>query len=295
MLKIANLEGASNPNGLRAIVQSCEVRVTKNKKEYLSGFLMDDTGVIGFKVWDNADLMKTLLQPASVIRIESGKMDSYNDIVTIAIVKLTALSEDEGSDLIHTAPIEFDVLKTKFENTIEKLKEAGFAMDVGMGRLKTAGYLDLFMNLPAGRVMHHAYRHGLLQHSIEVVEIAESIMEHTARYHEADPDQDVVRFAALFHDLGKLQEYDITPLKLFDSFSTEGKLLGHHYISAEMINALFRKDIGQAFPDKFLKIKHCLLSHHGRKDWGAAVEPALLEAFIVSQADLISSAPFKFL
>jgi 3'-5' exoribonuclease len=34
---------------------------------------------------------------------------------------------------------------------------------------------------------------------------------------------------------------------------------------------------------------HCILSHHGRKDWGSPVEPATLEALVLHQADMLSA------
>lgn len=41
--------------------------------------------------------------------------------------------------------------------------------------------------------------------------------------------------------------------------------------------------VGEARLDALL---HAILAHHGRKEWGAPVEPATLEAWLVHLADL---------
>lgn len=290
---INTLNKDSDVRGMKCLVASVEYRLTKQNKPYLAGVLMDDTGTIPFKVWDNAELFRSVLVAGTPVLIKAGACDEYAGAVSVKITQAEALPADQTDGLIRKAPVEYDRLIQKFNNTVERIKAGGIDLTEGLARLKQASVLDLFLAIPAARSHHHVYRHGLLQHTIEVVELAESMGEAAVRYQEADVNMNVLLTAALFHDLGKTVEYDITPVRMLDKFSIDGEMLGHHFLGAEMFDRAFSNAFRDN-PSDLRAIKHCILSHHGKPEWGACFEPKTLEAFMVSQADLMSASVIKF-
>ena len=95
-------------------------------------------------------------------------------------------------------------------------------------------------------------------------------------------DRDVLVFSAVFHDLGKIREYN----QRMD-WSESGRLISHISDGFAMIDAK-AVELGTAVtPVKMLHIKHCIDSHHG-KDHGY-VAPRSREALILHYVDNLIS------
>ncbi len=158
-----------------------------------------------------------------------------------------------------------------------------------------------FDTWPASLSFHHAYEGGLLAHTVEVCDLA----EHIWRAHEISlvvlPD--ILIAAALFHDLLKMEEYDlidcgrVAPNQRhlrhtddpFAAWITTNyqKTIGHICGSAAQFQATaINCGVSRTTIDA---VVHCILAHHGRKEWGSPVEPQTLEALILHQADMLSA------
>ena len=128
---------------------------------------------------------------------------------------------------------------------------------------------------PAARQVHHAYRSGLLEHILKIMEVGVFLADaYGAR-------RDLVLAGALLHDIGKLEEltYDVAV-----DYSLAGNLVGHIVIGAGMVRDAVREIPG--FPEELaLEIQHLMLSHHGAKELGSPVVPATVEALILAAAD----------
>ena len=151
-----------------------------------------------------------------------------------------------------------------------------------------------------GAKHHHAYKGGLAVHVADVVrrcvELANS----------ETIDMSVLLTAAYWHDHCKLLEYrEVKPATSFTD-GPEGvlipavigytdyiKMISHPVGSTYALrDALYDYlKAGGACEAIFPldKITHCMLSHHGRKEWGSPVEPAANEAWILHAADMMSS------
>ena len=78
-------------------------------------------------------------------------------------------------------------------------------------------------------------------------------------------NRDLIVTAAIFHDIGKLEELSVFPE---NDYTDEGQLLGHIMIGAEMIHDKAREIPG--FPKKLeSELKHCILAHHGELEYGS--------------------------
>ena len=92
--------------------------------------------------------------------------------------------------------------------------------------------------------------------------------------------------AAAVHDIGKLQELSSDDYGKA-AFELDGNLYGHTAIALRMTSETAdRMNIPQETLHKML---HCIASHHGKAEWGAMVEPADIEAKILSSFDFIDS------
>lgn len=139
---------------------------------------------------------------------------------------------------------------------------------------------DLFFTYPAAKGNHHSYIHGLLQHSIEVVDISLFLADYFKNI-----NKDLLICAGLLHDIGKLKSYDVDDE--FTVVKTDWeKLLGHLSISALFVSKITPVDID---PNKIMLLYHVILSHHGELIHGSPTVCKTKEAYILHRADELSS------
>ena len=93
--------------------------------------------------------------------------------------------------------------------------------------------------------------------------------------------KDLLLAAAMFHDVGKLQELSVFPE---NDYTDAGQLLGHIIIGEEWVGERIRTI--PDFPVKLAnELKHCILAHHGELEYGSPKKPAIAEAIALSFAD----------
>jgi 3'-5' exoribonuclease len=125
---------------------------------------------------------------------------------------------------------------------------------------------------------HHAYLGGLAVHTAEVMEHAISMAGPTI-------DLEVLLTAVCWHDYDKLKEYQLEEGGKI-GYTDYIRTIGH--VAGSALAFSFHA-AGGLPPAKRDAIVHCILSHHGRREWGSPVEPATREAWILHASDMLSS------
>jgi len=137
---------------------------------------------------------------------------------------------------------------------------------------------DPYSKWPAATSIHHAFPGGLLNHTYQMLHMFEGLYP-TLPY-KVNPDY--IALAVLFHDYGKVYEYDQQGKRQPLAF-----LKGHIYISAHKLeNVLAQKQVKQEDIDR---IVHIVLAHHGELEFGSPVLPCTQEAVLVNYLDNISA------
>ena len=137
---------------------------------------------------------------------------------------------------------------------------------------------------PAAQVRHHAYIGGLLAHTLTVAKLG----QRSAEFY--DVDKELLVAGALLHDIGKIQEFDCG---LTIVYTDKGNLLGHTILGSSLV----RDKISAipSFPERLSwQLLHIIGSHHGKREWGAIVEPMTLEAFLVFISDYADSRAVRY-
>ena len=134
---------------------------------------------------------------------------------------------------------------------------------------------ETFRTAPAATFIHHAYRHGLLEHTLHMARACKALLP---LYREVDPD--LAMAGILLHDVGKTIEYEGT---LASKRGRRGILQGHVVLGYQLVRkAALRAKLD---PDRIERLEHIILSHQGKPEWGAAVMAATPEAVFVSMID----------
>ena len=134
---------------------------------------------------------------------------------------------------------------------------------------------EAFRTAPAATMMHHAYRHGLLEHTVHMARRARALLP---LYGDVDPD--LAMAGILLHDSGKTIEYE-GPLAA--RRGRRGILQGHVVLGYQLVRKAALK--AKLDPERTERLEHIILSHQGKLEWGAAVMAATPEAVFVSMVD----------
>ena len=141
-------------------------------------------------------------------------------------------------------------------------------------------YMHGFSSAPASIQLHSAALGGLLHHTLNVAELCLKVVEL-----HPNLDRDLVLAGALLHDIGKVPSFKVTSNI---TQTHDGNLLGHIILGDQELKERISRIDG--FPSELSsKLRHILLSHHGKKDWGSPVEPMLPEALAVHESDDIDA------
>ena len=246
--------------------------------DYLAIVLQDISGEIRAKVFQDVEVLKEEFDAGEFVKVQA-RGNLFNQRLELVIEKIRrvdalrdALDGFREDDCIPCAPRPIEEMWRELEAHV-----AGVSSPAVRDLLTrvVATYADRLRIWPAAQTVHHAYRGGLLEH---VLKLIDSVLFLGEAY---DANRDVLVAGAILHDIGKLEElaYGVTT-----EYTVEGNLIGHITIGAGIVRDAAR-EIPDFPQDLLLQIEHLILSHHGGKHLGSPVEPMTVEAFILAAAD----------
>lgn len=271
--------GGRGPFASMLVVKKLAIKTASNGNPFLSVDFGDRSGSFSCTVFgDNPgfDALRAAGE-GSVVRLE-GKIDYYQGRLSPKIARLSIVPESELTNpamlenLVELAPENGAALWTEFQ---------GFIAQIGHPQLRATVQAvfdeigDQFRWSPAAVSMHHAYRHGLLEHTTHMARACRALLP---LYPEVDAD--LAMAGILVHDTGKTIEYEGT---LATKRSRRGILQGHVVLGYQLVR---KAGITcKLDPERLERLEHIVLSHQGEPEWGAAVYAAAPEAVFVSMID----------
>lgn len=260
-------------------VRSVDVRQRRGGGPYLAATLGDRTGEVTALVWQNVDQLREVLEPGRVVSVK-GQVQRYNQQLQVVVRQAEALPAESVEDalFVRSSAVDPDILWQNLHSIIEEVSDSDVRQllfrifsDPEVG--------ELFRSAPAARSMHHAFRSGLLEHTVSVTTAARTLARHFGL------NQDLVVAGCLLHDFGKIWELEIgTSIEYTD----DGRLIGHIPMETLFID----KKIGELekFPAETRRqLLHILLAHHGEYEFGSPRRPKTPEALLVHMIDNLDS------
>ena len=270
---------AGHPFTSVLVLKKLNVKTAANGNPFLSVEFGDRGGSFNCTVFNDTPPFEALRAAGEggVVRLE-GRIDSYQGRFSPKLVQVTALAEEELSapgvldNLVETAPENADALWAELNGFIDSIRHDELRMTV-RGVFDEIG--EAFRWSPAAVSMHHAYRHGLLEHTTHMARACRALLP---LYSEVDPD--LAMAGVILHDTGKVIEYEGT---LASKRSRRGILQGHVVLGYQLARKAGLK--ARLDPERLERLEHIILSHQGEPEWGAAVYAATPEAVFVSLVD----------
>lgn len=267
-----------------------QLRPNRNGNLYLQLELRDRTGSLGARVWNATEAMYGSFDNGDFVRVE-GSTQLYQGAIQLIATRIERVRGDEidHADFMPLAPAEIDALARRLAEMLRAIRNPHLR-NLAECFLVDADFMDRFSRAPAGVKNHHAYRGGLLEHVVNLMEVVTRIVD---RYPALDAD--LLLMGAFVHDMGKIEElsYD----KGF-AYTDAGQLLGHLTIAISMLDAKVAEAerlAGEPLPAELvMRLKHMILSHHGAYEFGSPKLPMTLEAVALSQLDNLDAKIHNF-
>ncbi|MBI4999914.1 MAG: HD domain-containing protein [Euryarchaeota archaeon] len=277
------------------------VKFKKPLRDYKYGLmfeirLADLSGEMTAKYWGDADradmeALHRTISTGDVVKV-AGEAREFNGQLEIGIGKgtggvLKALKQGEydRAELLARAPRDPEEMFSELKAVLGTIRDKDISAIVKSfsddrdwaAKLKAA---------PASMLMHSNYIGGLLEHTLNVVKLCDSA---AALFPKLDRDYAIA--GAFLHDIGKIVELEMTSNI---DVTEAGMLRGHTVLGEEELNRRIAKI--HDFPERTkLKLDHIVLSHHGKKEWGAPKEPQTPEAVLVHLADLMDAQLHQYI
>ncbi|MBU0580548.1 MAG: HD domain-containing protein, partial [Candidatus Margulisbacteria bacterium] len=198
---------------------------------------------------------------------------------TIRDLKVVAQEEVELSDFLPSTNKDIEAMFSQVTESVAKVKNK-YLKKLLEEFFKDEEFVQRFKQAPAAMGMHNAYLGGLLEHIVELLDLAEFICK---KYKQID--KDMLVSGIILHDAAKIKEYQYETVI---DYTDWGRLVGHNVMGIQMIDEKI-KNIPK-FPDELrMLLTHLILSHHGLAEWGSPKQPMTLEAVVLHYLDNLES------
>ena len=243
------------------LCKSKQIALTKTGKEYGRLMLQDKTGMVDAKIWNLNSPGVRAFEAMDYVRVD-GDVSVFMGANQLNVERIRKADEGEyvpenylpvsSKNIEEMYKSLLAVIATIKNPYLKKLVESYFVED--------PAFAKAFRFHSAAKSVHHGFVGGLLEHTLSVAKMCGYFAEAYAVL-----NRDLLLTAAIFHDIGKMQELSAFPE---NDYTDDGQLLGHIVIGTEMVSDRIRKIPG--FPGRLAaELKHCILAHHGELEYGS--------------------------
>lgn len=276
---VSNLK-ADEPVHTVFLVREKNLGTGKNGRPYLTFILADRSGEVDARLWDNVEHANRQVSVGDFVLVK-GVVQLFQNRKQVIVHTIEEV-QPENYKMADFMPATAQDVEKMFAELLGFVGEVrnDYIRGLLLETLRNDEVAAKFKKCPAAKTIHHAYIGGLLEHVLSMCGIMRALAGHYKAL-----DYDLLIFGAIYHDLGKIWElsYDTS-----FAYTDEGRLLGHHVLACEYIERLSGKVLG--FPHNLkLMLKHIVLSHHDKLEFGSPKRPKFLEAFVVAMVDDLDS------
>ena len=263
------------------LIKSADIRLAKNGKKFIAFTFQDRSGQIDGKYWDAKEEDIQQFQAGQVVAV-TGKREMYQNNPQLRITKLRLAREGEPGRpelYMERAPLKSEEMVEEVSQILFEITSAPINRIV---RHILKKYQREFFEYPAAKRHHHAIVGGLGFHTVSILRMAKTVIQYYPSVNKS-----LLYGGVILHDIGKT-------IELSGSMSTEytlkGNLIGHIVlIDEEITKACLSLNIDEDSEEVIL-LKHIVLAHHGKQEFGSPVTPHLLEAEIIHHLDNLDAS-----
>jgi len=276
--RIATLGDRTYVEGVYSIVNP-QLAQTRNNKPYLKCMIRDASGEITARAWNFEEAQFDAVAKTGFVFLR-GSTQAYQGQTQLVIEQIEArdVSVEEMRALLPSTTKDIDAMFGRVCELLRSMEHPAMRA-LAEQYLADERLMSDFRAAPAAMSVHHAWMGGLLEHTHQMMELADRMLPLYPAL-----NRDIVLLSLFIHDLGKTVELE---WERGFGYTNEGQLVGHIVRGAVwlQIKAAHASKV-EKLPGETLRVlQHILISHHGLLENGAAKLPATPEAIFVAQLD----------
>src|ERR671937_861030 len=267
MSSIAELAEERTVDGVYAVARKQRLR-TRNGAAYLALELVDPSGRIDARVWQDVELLDARFDEGDAVRV-LARVERFRDRLQLEVRSIEAVEEVDPAAMTPALRRDADELEGFLEFLTAEIAHPGLRRTVEQ-------VLDgrALREFPATLEQHHSYAGGLLEHTVGVA----TLCRETAQLHQR-LRADLLLAAALLHDAGRTRELGRGPV--FRQ-TDEGRLLGHVHLGLRLIE----ERTPALDPSVRAQLLHAVSCHHDARATRTAEAAVLYHA---NQLDAVAA------
>jgi 3'-5' exoribonuclease len=279
--QVADLQAGERVDDQVFRVAQKELRTTSNGSLYVHAVIADGSGQMVARMWQASDEIYQSIPEGGLLHFR-GRVESYkgNRQFIVDGVRQVEPGTFDPSEFLPKSAHDVDALWNQVKELLRGIKHRDLLALVGTF-VNDAEFVAGFKRAPAAVQMHHAHLGGLLEHTRNLLRLAQAVCP---LYPQVSGD--LLLAGILLHDAGKVWElaYDTNI-----EYTSDGQLLGHIVQGVLWMHDKCRaleRELGRPFPhDVETALKHLILAHHGKYEFGSPRLPATAEAIMLHYLD----------
>lgn len=262
-------------------IQQKDLRTTSNGGLYIHIVIADATGQMLARIWNASQELFDSLPDGGLAHFR-GRVENYkgNRQFIVDGVRRTEPGSVDPGDYLPSTGLDRAALWSEVKEALRQIRNRDLLALLARF-VNDDDFAARFQRAPAAVQMHHAYVGGLVEHTRNVLRLALAVCPLYP-----DVNQDLVLAALFLHDAGKTAEL---AYEANFEYTSEGQLVGHIVLCTLWVHDRCRAieaETGEPFPrDLEMVLKHLILSHHGKYEFGSPRLPATPEAFMIHYLD----------
>jgi 3'-5' exoribonuclease len=259
------------------VLTNKQLAAASNGTQYMKGLVGDRTTTITARMWKCSRDIFSAIPDNGFIRLR-GRVENYQSNLQVIIEQLWPAKPDtfDIADLVPHTTKDIPRMFGKLTEILGGIRNRHLKAVID-AYLADDKLMSNFRRAPAAMNFHHAFLGGLLEHTLNAVEVSEAVCVFYPGL-----NRDLVVAGIFLHDIAKT--WELTYETAF-GYSDGGQLIGH-IVKAAMWVEEKRKcaeaKIGEPIPQPLMDVlQHIILSHHGEMEFGSPKTPATPEALAV--------------
>jgi 3'-5' exoribonuclease len=267
-----------------------QLRPNKNGNLYLQVDLSDRSGSINTRMWNASEDDYRAFENGDYVMVD-GATQLFQGTMQMIANRIRRARPDEvhEEDFITLQTADVERLRARLLELLAAIQSPPLLRLV-KAYTDDEAFMDKFCRAPAAMKNHHAYKGGLLEHVVSLMELVRVV---APRYPQIDGDKLLV--GAFLHDAAKTDELCY---EREIGYTDAGQMIGHMVMGVTMLDDKVREAIrkdGMPFPERLVtELKHMIVSHHGEYEFGSPKLPMTLEATALHHLDNLDAKIASF-
>ncbi|CAN5592297.1 HD domain-containing protein [soil metagenome] len=259
------------------IVSGKQLSTTNTGKYFIKAFVSDRTTQVTARMWNATREIFNALPESGFIRVR-GRVENYQNNLQFIIESLWPAKDGtyQIDDLMPHTDKNVEAMCKRLTEILQSIQNRHLAALI-QAYLDDEALMANFCRAPAAMSFHHAFVGGLLEHTINAIEVAEGVVKFYPGL-----NRDLVIAGIFLHDIANTWELSY---ECAFGYTDGGYLIGHIVKSAMWVehkSKIAEETLGEKIPQPLIDVvQHMILSHHDRPESGSPKVPATPEAIAV--------------